>query len=252
MFYIISTRNGHGWHPLSHQMRDWKEFQRFQQGTRDNLQKDSKRSPQERLQRYISEGQRLLDRYKFSESAALIDWSIDLATQSRLQTWLEYQAREVLKHYAMEATARRNIKNAHGEADREWTRNYEERRIAAHSAMLDWVEEHRVALSAAELKEKEKERESMRGVFSDDNKINVTAVASAIASRRRSARIQSRAAAGVPANTGPSTQKPARQQIGRPRGLPAKTRPQKQAAPKAPMHTRCGRRIRPPQRLGWT
>ncbi|CAK7229185.1 hypothetical protein SCUCBS95973_007134 [Sporothrix curviconia] len=265
MYYIISERNGHGFMPLADQLRDWLEFLDFQQSLRRNWQTDTEQTPDAKLEQYIDDGRWLLNKCKFYESASLIDWSIDLSNQSRLQTWLEFQARRARHHWAMKNTARHNIQGAHDEADRQWHQNYEARRMAAHEAMLAWMEEHRVALSAAEqaqahtLRTKRSKLHGGNYYTLDNDAAGNSIAASAVASRRQSSRILSRTNAAQHTAASKRTASRGKARVAKhsaPRTRKTDTtipkqKPQK-ARPMQPVFTRSGRQIRKPDRLGWT
>ncbi|KJR89606.1 uncharacterized protein SPSK_06241 [Sporothrix schenckii 1099-18] len=202
MFHIINERNGHGFMPLVDQLREWDEFRDFQKRVREDFQNDPKhRTPEYMLEEYMLDGRYLLKRRKFNESASLVDWSLDVAKQSRVQNWLEYQVREIGLRKSMWAIARHNIRGAYDAEARQWHVNYEKRRIAAHGAMLVWMEEQRVIMSAAEKngtsskttrEQPVPDEEGTGHGDTSDHEAAGTTLASALAGCRRSSRLRTR------------------------------------------------------------
>ncbi|KIH87468.1 hypothetical protein SPBR_05200 [Sporothrix brasiliensis 5110] len=287
MFHIINERNGHGFMPLVDQLREWDEFRDFQKRVREDFQNDPKhRTPEHMLEEYMLDGRYLLKRRKFNESASLVDWSLDVAKQSRVQNWLEYQVREIGLRKSMWAIARHNIRGAYDAEDRQWHVNYEKRRIAAHGAMVVWMEEQRVIMSAAEkngtpstatreqpvpdeegtghadtsaheaagstdAESNEKKKQSVsplrpRQTWHKDQQQPTAAVISQ--SQRPQPSPETRQPPAVPGIKAATRRRP------RPHGAQRMSAgiTKKQTATTRPVYTRYGRQIRQPDRLGWT
>lgn len=194
MYYLKGGRNGHGTMPLVDQLRDWNEFRGLQKRIREDCQKYNNHDPGRILKKYARRGQYRLRRRNYAESASLVDWSLDLSTQSHLQNWLEFEVRQIDYNSAIRIGAKQRIGGAFDEEDRLWHQNFENRRIELHEGLLVWIEQQRVALSAAG---EEKDAQStttttlraQRQRSSGPRAVDA-AIASALAERRRSRRIQ--------------------------------------------------------------
>ncbi|EPE04772.1 hypothetical protein F503_06321 [Ophiostoma piceae UAMH 11346] len=194
MFYIINERNGCGFMPLAGQSRDWNTFRRRQRRIREDCQSYTHHDPERVLNKYIRSGQDCLRQRNYAESASLVDWSLDLSTQSRVQNWLEFQVWHIGHNKAIRTGAERHIRGAFDDADRLWHRNYENRRIESHEAMLVWMEQQRVAMSADQAKETQSTtttKEPMQRQRRSRPGAADATITTALAERRRSRRVQS-------------------------------------------------------------
>lgn len=144
MFYL---RGGFGYYdrPLCTQALDWKDFQKRQVKLREQFQDAP--DPDDALQKYINDSRQAMLNHTWTASAALVDFALDVATQSRLQNWLEFMAVHLDKDVALRLDAERRVRDAMNK-DRLWYKGNGDMRIVLHEKMLDWMEEQRVAISA--------------------------------------------------------------------------------------------------------